>query len=83
MKMFEGGGVAALGDPDREWSAGVHAQVKISCGKAEHLKHVEEPSRCEYQAHLTTPAACSSEAARQLQEEVEEAERAIRSHDEL
>ncbi|CAL8469590.1 g9131 [Coccomyxa elongata] len=57
--------------------------VTISCGKVEHLKHVEEPSRCEYQAHLTTPAACSSEAARQLQLEVEEAERAIRSHDEL
>lgn len=61
----------------------MRVQVSISCGKVEFLKHVEEPSRCEYAAHLTTPAACSSEVARQLQQQVEEAERAISSHDEL
>ncbi len=61
----------------------MRTQVSISCGKVEKLKHVEEPSRCEYVAHLTTPAACSEEVARQLQQQVEEAEQAVRAHDEL
>jgi hypothetical protein len=58
-------------------------QVLLSCGKTEHLRHVEEPSRCEYMAHLSTPAACSQALAQQLREQVAQAERDARPHDEL
>lgn len=58
-------------------------QVSVSCGKEEHLRHVEEPSRCEYVAHLTTPAACSADVARQLAQQVVEAEADVSPHDEL
>lgn len=58
-------------------------QVSLSCGKTEHLRHVEEPSRCEYVAHLSSPAACSKELAQQLHQQVLEAEREASPHDEL
>lgn len=34
-------------------------RLKLECGSSEVLSDVEEPSRCEYQAVLHTPAACS------------------------
>jgi hypothetical protein len=58
-------------------------QVSLLCGTEEHLKQVEEPSRCEYVAHLSTPAACSKELAQQLQQQIEQADRDLAPHDEL
>ena len=34
-------------------------KVELECGKKEELSQVEEPSRCEYKARMTTPAICS------------------------
>ena len=42
-------------------------QINLECGSKEELSHVEEPNRCEYQAKMTTPAACLAEDAKQLQ----------------
>ena len=45
-------------------------QVELECGSREELSHVEEPNRCEYQARMTTPAACLAEAAKLLQKQI-------------
>lgn len=59
-------------------------QVALFCGEKEHLQHVMEPSKCEYVAEFTTPAACSAENAQKLQQQVLEDEQALQgSHDEL
>lgn len=51
--VFEGGQSCWQG-PKRSM------RVKLQCGSAEQLHSVEEPSRCEYAAVLSTPAACST-----------------------
>merc|ERR1719244_2071181 len=33
--------------------------VHLHCGTENHLNQVSEPSRCEYEMHFTTPAACN------------------------
>ncbi len=40
--------------------------VRIRCGATETLTKVAEPSRCEYTAEMTTPAACSEERVKEL-----------------
>lgn len=45
-------------------------QVNLECGSKEELSHVEEPNRCEYQAKMSTPAACLAEDAKQVQEQI-------------
>lgn len=48
------------------------------------LKHVQEPNKCEYAAHLTTAAACSAELAEQMQRQLREAEDTLLpKHEEL
>lgn len=42
-------------------------RVSVKCGSVESLYKVAEPSRCEYTAEMTTPAACSSELVKSLQ----------------
>lgn len=37
------------------------------CGSTEKLSKVQEPSRCEYVAELSTPAACTSGTVEALQ----------------
>ena len=39
----------------------------MKCGTSEKLSKVEEPSRCEYEAELLTPAACTAETVAAVQ----------------
>ena len=50
--LFEGG-EQCWGGPQRSMT------VRVKCGAEETLSRVAEPSRCEYSAEMTTPAACS------------------------
>ena len=43
------------------------AQVSVVCASTEKLSKVQEPSRCEYVAELSTPAACTSGTVEALQ----------------
>ncbi len=59
-------------------------QVALQCGEKEHLQHVVEPSKCEYVAEFTTPAACHTQNAEKLQQQVLEDEQALQgARDEL
>lgn len=45
--------------------------VRITCGSTEIVGKVAEPSRCEYTAEMTSPAACSEEGVAALRAAVE------------
>ena len=66
-----------FGDGDYCWQ-GPHRSmtVRIKCGSTEVLTKITEPSRCEYAAEMTTPAACSEEGVAALKAGVE-AKRAL------
>jgi protein kinase C substrate 80K-H len=55
--------------------------VELQCGKRTQLKNVDEPSRCEYVAELTTPVFCSESRVEQLQQELDG--QLAAAHDEL
>ena len=38
-------------------------RARLTCGPVPELRSPSEPNRCEYEAELITPAACSPEAA--------------------
>lgn len=57
--IFDNGDVCWQG-PNRSMT------VRIRCGATETLTKVAEPSRCEYTAEMTTPAACSEERVVEL-----------------
>lgn len=59
-------GTKCWGGPARSMS------IRFVCGLEEHLKDVEEPSRCAYSATLTTPAVCSKEYGLQLRQALQE-----------
>ena len=52
--------------------------LAVTCGKETKLSKVSEPSRCEYEASLETPAACDEEAVRDAAEGAERALAAAR-----
>jgi len=58
-------------------------QVELECGSKEEVSHVVEPNRCEYQARMTTPAACSPEEAQSLQLQIAGVEQELAGKDEL
>jgi protein kinase C substrate 80K-H len=60
---FKGGENCWQG-PDRS------INVALRCGRAEALARVAEPSRCEYSAEMTTPAACSEREVAALEAEL-------------
>ena len=61
--LFDNGDVCWQG-PNRSMT------VRIRCGATETLTKVAEPSRCEYTAEMTTPAACSEERVVELREAI-------------
>ena len=73
-KMTFTGGQACWNGPARSLT------VKLGCGNTETVTKVEEPSRCEYVAELTTPAMCSPHY---VQDIIAKASQMGLGHDEL
>ncbi|XP_022153801.1 glucosidase 2 subunit beta isoform X2 [Momordica charantia] len=76
--MIFSSGDTCWNGPDRS------LKVKLRCGLKNDITDVDEPSRCEYMALLSTPAACVEEKLQELKNKLdmlnkEEAEK----HDEL
>ncbi|KAK4374458.1 hypothetical protein RND71_005135 [Anisodus tanguticus] len=46
-------------------------KVKLRCGLTNELTDIDEPSRCEYLAFLSTPALCLEEKLKELQNKLE------------
>lgn len=53
--------------------------VEVRCGRGEALSRVSEPSRCEYAAEMTTPAACTEGRVAELAAELEAREGLLRA----
>ncbi|KAF7029322.1 hypothetical protein CFC21_041108 [Triticum aestivum] len=58
-------------------------KVRLRCGLSNELNGVDEPSRCEYVAVLSTPAMCVEEKLKELQQKLDAASSNLSSHDEL
>ncbi|XP_075492979.1 glucosidase 2 subunit beta isoform X1 [Primulina tabacum] len=60
-------------------------KVKLRCGLRNEATDIDEPSRCEYLALLSTPALCLDHKLKELQEKLEapKREQPVEVHDEL
>ncbi|KAI5006755.1 hypothetical protein ZWY2020_033998 [Hordeum vulgare] len=58
-------------------------KVRLRCGLSNELNGVDEPSRCEYVAVLSTPAMCIEEKLKELQQKLDAASSELSGHDEL
>ncbi|KAL0886911.1 hypothetical protein Bca101_010894 [Brassica carinata] len=60
-------------------------KIKLRCGLKNELMDVDEPSRCEYAAILSTPARCLEDKLKELQEKLEKLmnQDQTQKHDEL
>ncbi|WOL16362.1 glucosidase 2 subunit beta-like isoform X2 [Canna indica] len=69
---------------DRCWNGPDRSlKVRLRCGLKDELADVDEPSRCEYVAILSTPILCLEEKLKELQEKLEDMNKSQPSHDEL
>lgn len=65
-------------------SAIAHLQVKLRCGLKNEVADVDEPSRCEYEAMISTPALCKEDKLKELQDKLDTMSRELmEGHDEL
>jgi protein kinase C substrate 80K-H len=56
----------------------------VVCGTKDQLSKVDEPSRCEYTAELTTPVACVADRVPELKAQIEAKKKMLEAvHDEL
>ncbi|KAL9659257.1 hypothetical protein QQ045_024062 [Rhodiola kirilowii] len=59
-------------------------KVRLRCGLSNEVTDVDEPSRCEYVAILSTPALCQEEKLKELQEKLDNLNKQQpQGHDEL
>ncbi|VAH60262.1 unnamed protein product [Triticum turgidum subsp. durum] len=58
-------------------------KVRLRCGLSNELNGVDEPSRCEYVAVLSTPAMCVEEKLKELQQKLDAVASDLSGHDEL
>ncbi|KAF8035364.1 hypothetical protein BT93_C1404 [Corymbia citriodora subsp. variegata] len=59
-------------------------KVKLRCGLKNEVADVDEPSRCEYEALLSTPALCKEDKLKELQDKLDMMSRErMEGHDEL
>eukprot|EP00271_Cylindrocystis_brebissonii_P007742 TRINITY_DN213_c0_g1_i2.p1 TRINITY_DN213_c0_g1~~TRINITY_DN213_c0_g1_i2.p1 ORF type:complete len:631 (+),score=178.41 TRINITY_DN213_c0_g1_i2:227-1894(+) len=70
---------------DRCWNGPARSiAVRLECGLSTEIISVEEPSRCEYAAVMTSPTACTEERAQDLEKELQAKLQEINDdHDEL
>ncbi|GMI84201.1 PRIORITY IN SWEET LIFE 4 [Hibiscus trionum] len=77
MMVFSNGDGCWNG-PDRSM------KVKLRCGLKNEITNVDEPSRCEYVASLSTPAVCVEDKLKELQHKLDMMnQEQPRGHDEL
>ncbi|KAI7752246.1 hypothetical protein M8C21_023167 [Ambrosia artemisiifolia] len=58
--------------------------VRLRCGSKVELADIDEPSRCEYSALLTTPALCQEGRLKELEDKLEAVNKdQPQGHDEL
>ncbi|XP_010032841.2 LOW QUALITY PROTEIN: glucosidase 2 subunit beta [Eucalyptus grandis] len=59
-------------------------KVKLRCGLKNEVADVDEPSRCEYEAMISTPALCKEDKLKELQDKLDTMSRELmEGHDEL
>ncbi|XP_030471904.1 glucosidase 2 subunit beta-like isoform X2 [Syzygium oleosum] len=77
--------VMIFSNGDRCWSGPDRSlKVRLRCGLKNEVTDVDEPSRCEYVALLSTPALCLEDKLKELQHKLELMENEKpRPHDEL
>ncbi|CAL9046201.1 glucosidase 2 subunit beta-like isoform X1 [Musa acuminata AAA Group] len=77
--------VMQFSNGDRCWNGPDRSlKVRLRCGLKDDLADVDEPSRCEYVAILSTPIICLEEKLKELQQKLEDMnKRQPSTHDEL
>ncbi|XP_006645765.2 glucosidase 2 subunit beta [Oryza brachyantha] len=69
---------------DRCWNGPDRSlKVRLRCGLSNEINDVDEPSRCEYVAVLSTPALCVEEKLKELEQKLEGMSLNQSGHDEL
>ncbi|XP_010938146.1 glucosidase 2 subunit beta isoform X2 [Elaeis guineensis] len=73
-KFEESYRVMLFSNGDRCWNGPDRSlKVRLRCGLKDELLDVDEPSRCEYAAILSTPVLCVEEKLKELQEKLKDA----------
>ncbi|KAK7400705.1 hypothetical protein VNO78_11978 [Psophocarpus tetragonolobus] len=76
--------VMVFSNGDKCWNGPDRSlKVKLRCGLKNEITDVDEPSRCEYVAILSTPALCREERLKELQHKLELLNSGPTNHDEL
>ncbi|MED6183133.1 hypothetical protein PIB30_035265 [Stylosanthes scabra] len=77
--------VMAFSNGDKCWNGPDRSmKVRMRCGLKNEITDVDEPSRCEYVALLSTPALCKEEKLKELQHKLDELNsQQPEKHDEL
>ncbi|XP_039810295.1 glucosidase 2 subunit beta-like isoform X2 [Panicum virgatum] len=83
-KFEESYRVMQFSNGDRCWNGPDRSlKVRLRCGLSNELNDVDEPSRCEYVAVLSTPALCVEEKLKELQNKLDAMSSKQPGHDEL
>ncbi|KAL6626376.1 hypothetical protein ACP70R_030102 [Stipagrostis hirtigluma subsp. patula] len=83
-KFEESYRVMLFSNGDRCWNGPDRSlKVRLRCGLSNELNDVDEPSRCEYAAVLSTPALCVEEKLKELQQKLDAMSSNQPGHDEL
>ncbi|CAL9057786.1 unnamed protein product [Musa banksii] len=84
-KFDESHRVMQFSNGDRCWNGPDRSlKVRLRCGVKDELADVDEPSRCEYVAILSTPILCLEDKLKELQQKLEDLNKSQPSkHDEL
>lgn len=84
-KFEESYRIMAFSNGDKCWNGPDRSlKVRLRCGLTNEITDVDEPSRCEYVAFLSTPALCREEKLKELQHKLDLMNKdEPQSHDEL
>ncbi|KAL4578355.1 hypothetical protein LXL04_014477 [Taraxacum kok-saghyz] len=84
-KFEESYKVMVFSNGDKCWNGPYRSlTVRLRCGSKVEVADIDEPSRCEYSALLTTPALCQEGRLKELQDKLEAVKLEIpQGHDEL